>query len=335
MGDIEKKEKQSEVNSAENKEKNNGEYRVKVGTVGNFLLGIVIVLIILTSFYIYSFLHAAKDNYDEQIKDSSGVLNDENEKPETIANIIDSALSNVTTSSSVEGTTTDVDSTKVMNEKLIVLYNGLILDTSKMDEITLQYIDATSEEKDKYVITYSNYENYSYKEDKLGTLSEPIYDGLLQIENVGKVAISENYNAIPRNIKVVNTIPKFILDNNSKLSEYDAIKTLIVDLDGNQTNEYILVLANKSTGFSKIILVDSKGVVVSELASIEKSRWNNTNTEYYLSINNLEVVDVDNDGIMEILVEIPHYEGGPTISLLKYKNGELQGKTGIKCSLMP
>ena len=38
---------------------------------------------------------------------------------------------------------------------------------------------------------------------------------------------------------------------------------------------------------------------------------------------------------MEIVVEIPHAAGDPTVSLLKYKNGELQGKTGIKCSLMP
>ena len=89
-------------------------------------------------------------------------------------------------------------------------------------------------------------------------------------------------------------------------------------------------------GFSKIILCDNKGTKVADLASIEKSKWDTaTNAEYYLSINNVEILDVDNDGIMEILVEIPHYEGEPSISLLKYKNGELQGKTNIECSLMP
>ena len=53
-----------------------------------------------------------------------------------------------------------------------------------------------------------------------------------------------------------------------------------------------------------------------------------------MSISNVEIIDVDNDGIMEIVIEIPHATGNPTISLLKYNNGVLQGKTGIECSLL-
>ena len=327
MGNIGRKENKIEQKDTEEK---NIEFREQATTIGNLLLVILIILIVGTGGLIYYLLHSEKDKYDQQKNQLAvdTVAQTSEEKPDTIANIIDSALSTSTQ-------TTENDSRKIMNEKLIVLYNGLILDVSKMDEISLQYIDAHSDEKDKYIITYSNYENYSLKDAKLGTLSEPLYDGLLKIENVGKIAISEDYNAIPRNIKVVNTIPTIVLENNSQLSEYDAVKTLIVDLDGNQTNEYILVLANKKTGFSKITLVDSKGMKVSDLASIEKSKWNKTtNTEYYLSINNVEVIDVDNDGIMEVMIEIPHSTGNPTISLLKYKNGELQGKTGIECSLV-
>ena len=334
MGEAEKKEDKIEQQNVEKKT----EFKTKMGTVGNFLLAMLIILILVTGSLTYYLIHSEKENYDKQQNELAvdTMAEETEEELETIANIIDSALADVTTSTTVDGTTTDADSRKIMNEKLIVLYNGLILDVSKMDEVSLQYIDAHSDEKDKYIITYTNYENYSFKDSKLGTLSQPVYDGLLEIENVGKIAISEDYNAIPRNIKVVNTIPTIILENNAKLSEYDTVKTLIVDLDGNGTNEYILVLANKTTGFSKIMLVDAKGVKISDLASIEKSKWNKTtNTEYYLSISNVEILDIDNDGIMEILVEIPHYEGAPTISLLKYKNGELQGKTGIECSLMP
>ena len=328
MADAEKKE--NENKNVENK----AEFKTKLGTIGNFLLAILIILIFLTGSLIFYLIQSEKvtNNTNEIIIDT--IANSE-EKPQTIANIIDSALANVTTSATVEPTITETDSRKIMNEKLIVLYNGLILDVSKMDEIELQYITAHSDEKEKYIITYSNYENYRFKDTTLGILSQPLYDGLLKLENVGKIAISEDYNAIPRNIKVVNTIPTIILENNKNLSEYDTVKTLIVDLDGNGVNEYILVLANKKTGYSKIALLDSKGINIANLASIEKSKWNQkTNTEYYLSINNVEIIDVDNDGIMEILLEIPHSIGNPTISLLKYKNGELQGKKEIECSLV-
>ena len=333
------KETEKRENIVEEKEKQNiktEELKEKIGSVGNYVLVVLILLIVATGSITYYLIHTAKEDYDKQYNELITNSSVEEDKPATIANMIDSALANVTTSSTVaDPTTGDTDSRKIMNEKLIVLYNGLVLDVSKMDEITLQYIDAHSQDKDKYIITYSSYENYSYKDAKLGTLSNPLYDGLLKIENVGKVAISEDYDAIPRNIKVVNTIPTIISENNPKISEYDTVKTLIVDLDGNGENEYILILANKTTGFSKITLIDSKGVKIADLASIEKSKWNkNTNTEYYLSINNVEIIDIDNDGIMEIMVEIPHSTGNPTISLLKYKNGELQGKTGIECSLV-
>ena len=252
----------------------------------------------------------------------------------TIADIIDQALNTTNTTNSV---TTDASNTrKILNEELVVLYDGLILDTTTMDEVTIKYIDSKSDEADKYVITYYNYENYGFKDAKLGTLSSQVYEGLVKVDNVEKIAISEDYDAIPRQVKVVNTVPTVVLDNNPAIEDYDTVKTLICDVDGNQSDEYILILANKTTGFSKIIFFYSKGSKIADLASIEKSKWrkDTTNSEYYLSINNIELIDVDNDGIMEIVVEIPHADGEPTVSLLKYKNGELSGKTGIECSLI-
>lgn len=362
MGDTEKKEnientinleKNEEINDKKTinkkneikEEANEKDKKIEIHYIGNSLLAVMVVLILGTSALTYYLIHTEKNDYDKQYNEIVSNLplnvinkgNENEEQPDSIANMIDGALANVTASNQGSQTTgTDSDSRKMMNEKLIVLYNGLLLDVSKMDEVALQYIDEHSEDKDKYVITYSSYQNYSFQESKLGTLSAPLYDGLLKVENVGKIAISEDYDAIPRNVKVINTIPTVISDNNPKITtDYDTVKTLIVDLDGNESNEYILILANKKTGFSKITLMDSKGAKVADLASIEKSKWNKTtNAEYYLSLSNLEVVDVDNDGIMEIVVEIPHYTGNPTISLLKYNNGQLQGKTGIECSLV-
>ncbi len=340
--------KENETKNEVNNVANNNSFhyeKTRAIKVGNVLLGLLSIAIICTATLTYFTIHNEKDNVEKATATlqsiDANVLNtaassneiDSNEM-NTIADMIDQALNTTNTTGDV---TTDASNTrKTLNEELIVLYDGLVLDTSKMDEVSLKYIDNTNDAADKYVITYNNYENFGFKESKLGTLSTQVYEGLVKVDNVGKIAISEDYEAIPRQVKVVNTVPTVVLDNNSAIEDYDTVKTLICDLDGNQTDEYILILANKTTGFSKICLVDSKGTKIADLASIEKSKWrkDTKNSEYYLSINNIEVLDVDNDGIMEIVVEIPHATGDPTVSLLKFKNGELTGKKNIECSLI-
>lgn len=280
-------------------------------------------------------------NLSEYSDDLQNVLTEENtsqnEVPvDTIANLLSNVVSGDNTTKNTTVNATDANNRKVMNENLIVLYNGLILDTTKMEEVELKYIDNSSSDKDKYVITYYNYENFASTDSTLGKLTEPIFDNLVGIEGVGKIAISESYNAIPNDIKIINTLPTLISDNHSQLSEFEAVKTILADLDSNGTDEYITILTNKDKGYSKISLYDNTGKLVDNLAYIEKSKWNQaTNVEYYLSLENVNILDVDNDGVMEILVEIPKYEGAPSVSILKYKNSELTGKTNIECSLLP
>ena len=349
-----KKEELKKQNTKKEKKKNtkseeldkNELMHKRIRKLGNFLLTVIVTLIVGTGALVYYLIYTSNPNADSldavvgemQNTVSNELANEENTV--SLGNIIDSAVSSVTNGTDSSSTNTvdavDANSRKVLNEDLVVLYNGLLLDTSKMDQVELKYIDNSSLDKEKYVITYYSYANFKFKDSDLGTLSSQIYDGLIKVENVGKVAISEDYNAIPRTVKVVNSIPTIVEENNPKLSEYNLKKVIIVDLDGNGTDEYILVLENTTTGYSKITLMDSKGIKVADLAYIEKSKWESVSTEeYHLSINNIEVLDVDNDGIMEILVEIPRYEGEPSISLLKYKNGELSGKTNIECSLLP
>ena len=340
-----KKEKKKNIKSEE-LDKNELMHR-RIRKLGNFLLTVIVTLIVGTGALVYYLIYTSNPNansLDEVVGEMQNTVNNETANEEntvSLGNIIDSAVSSVTNSTDSSSSTNTVDavdanSRKVLNEDLVVLYNGLLLDTSKMDQVELKYIDNSSIDKEKYVITYYSYANFKFKDSDLGTLSSQIYDGLIKVENVGKVAIWEDYNAIPRTVKVVNSIPTIVEENNPKLAEYNLKKVIIVDLDGNGTDEYILVLGNTTTGYSKITLVDAKGIKVADLAYIEKSKWESVSTEeYHLSINNVEVIDVDNDGIMEILVEIPKYEGEPSISLLKYKNGELSGKTNIECSLLP
>ena len=276
------------------------------------------------------------------------ILNETNttENVATIADMINTAIepsnntvnqvSNVVSTSNTTVSTEDADSRKVLNQEIIVLYDGLILEAKEMGVVNLKYIDNSNPSKEDYVITYYNYEHYVYKNSVLGVLSSQVLDGLVKIDNVGKIAISEKYDAIPREMQVVNSLPAVVADNNSEFSNYDFVKTIIVDLEGDSTNEYIVILANKTIGFSKIVLVESTGFVKATLAKMEKNGWESVSADgYYLSYNNVEVIDVDNDGIMEILIEIPTKDVVPSqISLLKYKNGDLSGKTDISCTLV-
>ena len=345
--DKEENKKDEVVKKEVNNENKEPTIKIKIGTVGNFMLAFFVVLIIGTGSLTYYLIHNAKNDYDRQYNEILSNITqiqpvDENttENVSSIGDLIDSALSNVVADTSTDTTNTNtlIDSTdtrKTANQELVVLYKGLILDNANFDENTLKYIDPTKADADKYVITYYSYENYSFKEAKLGVLSQKVYDNSVKIDNVGKVAISEEYEAVPRQIKVVNTVPSIISDNNPLVKDYDTVKTISTDFDGNGTEEYILILKNTKTGFSKITFIDSKGEKVADLASIEKSKWRqDTNNEFYLGIDNVEILDINNDGVMEILVEIPHSTGDPTVSLLKYNNGELQGKTNIECSLL-
>ena len=336
--DKEENKKDEVVKKEVNNENKEPTIKIKIGTVGNFMLAFFVVLIIGTGSLTYYLIHNAKNDYDRQYNEILSNItqtqqveeNTTEENVSSIGDLIDSALSNVVADTSTDTTNTNtlIDSTdtrKTANQELVVLYKGLILDNANFDENTLKYIDSTKADADKYVITYYSYENYSFKEAKLGVLSQKVYDNSVKIDNVG----------VPRQIKVVNTVPSIISDNNPLVKDYDTVKTISTDFDGNGTEEYILILKNTKTGFSKITFIDSKGEKVADLASIEKSKWRqDTNNEFYLGIDNVEILDINNDGVMEILVEIPHSTGDPTVSLLKYNNGELQGKTNIECSLL-
>ncbi|MBR2290313.1 MAG: hypothetical protein IJ867_07010 [Clostridia bacterium] len=314
----------------------------------NTFLSLIVLITVATGAILYYSLY----KYTKDDKELQSELKANENKTEaeisTVADIIDTALNTNTTedANTVDGnatvntntttvTTGEADNRKVLNEAIIVLYKGLILDSDDMGVVELKYIDNSNPSKDNYVITYYNYENYGFKNSSLGTLSNQVIDGLVKIDNVGKVAISEKYEAIPREIQVVNAIPAVVLDNNSDLANYDTKKTIITDLDGNGTNEYILILASKVTGESRILLVESTGLIKATIAKMDKSGWEEISSDgYYLSYSNIEVLDIDNDGIMEILFEVPNSSGTPSqVSLLKYKNGDLAGVTDYICSL--
>jgi len=193
------------------KEEKNHEEEIKIDTpeekessnapkLLNILLAIIVIITVGAGAIIYYSLY----KYSKQEIISN---NDTSQEVSTVADIINTAIDTSTdneenttdtpqTSTNVTVTTGEADNRKVLNESIIVLYDGLILDAESMGLKELKYIDNSSNNKDKYVITYYNYENYGFKNSTLGTLSSQVVDGLVKIDNVGKVySISRSFPA--------------------------------------------------------------------------------------------------------------------------------------------
>ena len=85
-------------------------------------------------------------------------------------------------------------------------------------------------------------------------------------------------------------------------------------------------------GLNFLILAYKK---IADLVTLENGFWANIkeeNQKVFLSLDNVEYIDIDNDGIMEIIIQVPTYEI-MEISIVKYSNNKIEGKTNVKASL--
>jgi hypothetical protein len=109
-------------------------------------------------------------------------------------------------------------------------------------------------------------------------------------------------------------------------SHMDTFQINKIDLDGDGTSEYICSYTSYTQmngddiDNSTITLLDGDLNVISDLVYLE------SDSSVKLSLDaNVEYIDIDNDGTMEILINIPGYEWF-TIDTFKYNNGVLQGE---------
>ena len=104
--------------------------KFQIATLGNFVLAAFVVIIIGTGALTYYLIHTAKDDYDKQYNEIVSNLPEnktENEaEVDSIANIIDSAITEVTNQTSSNTTVTDGSDKKLMNESLVVDRKGVV-----------------------------------------------------------------------------------------------------------------------------------------------------------------------------------------------------------------
>lgn len=208
----------------------------------------------------------------------------------------------------------------------IILYNGYELKVRYDEEIILEDMEYTSENIAKYEGQYYNYENKGYVGVTTGQVVES-YDGYCAVSNVRKFAFSKQYNAMPRTVRVES---KF---EYAQGGEYANKSALVVDLDGDGKEEYIVALSsNDYPHKSEIVILGCNLNKIATLVKRDKGHWTHASGEeedvVALSIDDIEIIDLDNDNIMEIVVDTWTWDF-TSVLVYKYENGEVIGVTNF------
>lgn len=240
--------------------------------------------------------------------------------------------------SSNENNGADKNNTAIKEEskEKIILYKGLdFSDGKNLNDIT--YNEAN---KKKYEIEYFNYENGEKLEKSKGNLVET-YEGISAVENVKKIAISVEYDAIPRRYTTIEGLPKELYE----LADCNKVEIQSVDLDGDGKKEYIVASNSYAspedydtdtyTNYSDISLYDNKFKKIATLIKA-KDQYREVDgkitSEFFCSLDDGEYIDIDDDGIMEVLVDLNYWEN-IGVNSYKYKDGKITGET--ECEINP
>lgn len=302
-------------------------------------------------------LKAAEENFEANKKIAELEQELANYKNEVIDNTVDSDLETdvVTDESDVDNNNSNdeytidylenpkINEIQKGNTDYILLYDGFEIE-KKTGAQYPDYMDLTDKNKSKYNINYYNYSNNEFTGVSKGEFGKEIaYDNYSFVDNVEKIATSKKFNLIPKEIIKIEDIPDKIKNEDSKT------KTVLakIDLDGDNKFEYIAVNTKKydvdlSEEFikpgvmeysSNVILYNENFEKIDTLITINDDY---TDTyEHFIDIDEINFLDIDNDGIIEILVEFPIWEGPAGVSIYKYNNGKLEGDVGFVASITP
>lgn len=265
-----------------------------------------------------------------------------NNTTEKLSNTNTSLIESNTSENNIMINQQDKNTNKLTTSDYFILYNGYEI-KNKIGVQNLSDMEVTEETNKKYNTTYYNYENGKFVGETKGTFGKETYEGVSIVDNVKKIAISQKYDAIPRTYTTINELPSQLKD----MADYSTVKIHSIDLDGNGKTEYVVCYTlNYAKGeigdgepeaSSGIILFDSNFKKVSDLVTLENGFWGNIKEEdkkVFLTLDDTDYIDIDNDGIMEIIIKIPTYEGNK-ISIVKFDNEKIEGETNLKATVTP
>lgn len=222
-----------------------------------------------------------------------------------------------------------VDEISKGNTDFIFLYNGFEIEKNVGVQYP-DYMEINNENIEKYNINYYNYRNNEYAGKSKGIFGKDIaYENTSWVNNVTTIATSKKYDLIPRKITNIYDIPESL--KNEKYSETMLVK---VDLDGDNKFEYIGInIERPYVDFSEeivqpgvlecsttISLYDNNFEIINTLITINDDYADTY--EHVVYADDIQFVDIDNDGIIEILIEFPVWDSSG-ISIYKYNNGTI------------
>lgn len=253
----------------------------------------------------------------------------------------------------VEDCRIEASFTKNSDGKMIVKYAGkkyvkamdidnseniIIYDIFQMQPKTglqvLDYMDLTDENNNKFNTTYYNYANGEYQGISVGEFGcETAYEDMSFVKNVSQIAMTKKFNAIPRKCEMLKKIPAEII-NDTNYSELEVMK---IDLDGDQKYEYIVCGHNDSNeteleSISKVMLYDNNYKKIADIVELKDDFVDGE--EVVLTFANIACVDLDNDNIMEIIIDVPIWEG-KEVDIIKYNKGKIDGEINYQASIRP
>ena len=161
------------------------------------------------------------------------------------------------------------------------------------------------------------------------------------LENVKKIAISVEYDAIPRKYTTIEELPEELYE----LADCNKVEIQSVDLDGDGKKEYIVASNSYAspedydtdtyTNYSDISLYDNKFKKIAILVKA-KDQFREVDgkitSEFFCCLDDVEYIDIDDDGIMEVLVDLNYWEN-IGVNSYKYKDGKITGET--ECEINP
>lgn len=309
-------------------------------SISAFFLIIAIMVIIAMGYFIYKFYNdktnetQRADGLQAQVDGLNGTVNELQGKINDINEI---------TSKDIElPQSSEDDSFTLSVENNIILYDGYEIEI-KTGIQDISDMKNTAETKQKFNVSYYNYEDGKYEGITNGIFGDETYEGYSLVSNVRRIAMTQKYNAIPRNFFRTNELPKELME----MADCSSVTIDSIDLDNDGKEEKIVCYTVSYTedqigdgepqASSAIMLFDSDYKKIADLVYLEDGFWagiREENRKIFLSLDEAEYIDIDNDNVMEIVLKIPTYEG-TRISILKYNNGNIEGKTNYKASVLP
>ena len=224
----------------------------------------------------------------------------------------------------ISGTTTETTTNPSKQNESIIMYSGMNIANAKPGIYTFD--NEYKKYENCYNTTYDIYENGKNQGKTKGNVVENTdiegnkcyiieYDKKDFEEAKNCIFVSCNYNVVPRNYVDETNIPNII---QNEFSDCDSIKMQSIDLDGDNIKEYLVSYLKSKDELSGICLFDANFNKISNLADQYSS--------YLSNFDGVTYMDIDNDGNMEIIIDIPVAASYFRFGIYEYSNKTVKGE---------